>query len=96
VTGSLPDGLWMLSGILFLRALLWNDKKQSDFFITIFCIAGLAGELLQLSSSVRGTFDIKDLCYMAAAIAVEKIFMASLETSVFRGTTLFLMEGIKC
>jgi hypothetical protein len=70
--GSLPDGLWTLSGLMLLRCVLWKNKKLCGVYLGVFCLFALSYELLQISEKVRGTFDPVDVCFIIAAIVVER------------------------
>jgi hypothetical protein len=72
LTGSLPDGLWTLSGLMLLRCVLWKNKKLCEVYLGVFCLFALSYELLQISEKVRGTFDPVDVCFIIAAIVVER------------------------
>ncbi|MDR1468835.1 MAG: hypothetical protein LBT00_06030 [Spirochaetaceae bacterium] len=72
LTGSLPDGLWVLSGIMLLRCVLWNNKKLCGVYLFIFCCFAIAYELLQILENMRGTFDPADVCFMVLAVVFER------------------------
>ncbi|MDR0637688.1 MAG: hypothetical protein LBG27_02095 [Spirochaetaceae bacterium] len=72
LTGSLPDGLWVLSGIMLLRCVLWNNKKLCGIYLFVFCFFALVYELLQISERIRGTFDPADVCFMVLAVVFER------------------------
>ncbi|MDR2491238.1 MAG: hypothetical protein LBD20_07540 [Spirochaetaceae bacterium] len=74
ITGSLPDGLWVLSGIMFLRVLWRDNPAKGGGCVWWFCMLAFSLELMQMSERFPGTFDIYDLCFMAAAAAVERVF----------------------
>jgi hypothetical protein len=58
---SLPNGLWVLSGLLILKIFLKNDKKVLIFYSVIFIILSILYEICQLLYIIPGTFDIIDL-----------------------------------
>ena len=63
---SLPNALWLASGVLFI-AVMWEKDKypfQRNLWIVLILSIGFGSELLQLSSIIPGTFDIKDLLLM--------------------------------
>jgi hypothetical protein len=62
---NLCDGLWLLSGILFLRFLWFNNPETGAHYIIIFIGIALLLELLQLTNYLPGTFDIFDIFTMA-------------------------------
>jgi len=70
---NLPDGLWILSGLLFLRA-LWHEKPKTFlvYQLCFLCIA-FCFELLQLFDEIAGTFDIFDLFTMGSIALLESI-----------------------
>jgi hypothetical protein len=70
---NIPDGLWLLSGILFIRALWFTDQRMSDVYTLVFCALGFALELLQLHERVPGTFDVGDILCMAIAVLGERV-----------------------
>jgi hypothetical protein len=58
---SLPNGLWVLSGLLLLQILLYNNKKLLFLYSIIFIIISIVIEISQLYDLLSGTFDINDL-----------------------------------
>ncbi|MDR1149757.1 MAG: hypothetical protein LBK66_14120 [Spirochaetaceae bacterium] len=75
ITGSLPDGLWALSGMMLLRCVLWDNKKLCRVYLPVFCFFAFFYEFLQISENINGTFDPGDLCFMVFAVVFE-IFLA--------------------
>ena len=73
VTGSLPDGIWVLSGSMFLRVLWRASPAQGGACVLWFCLIAFSLEFMQMSERLPGTFDIYDLCFMTAAVVVEYI-----------------------
>ena len=71
---NLPDALWFLSGILFIRFLWFNDKKWQWIYIVCFYVIAAGIEFSQLSNNVPGTFDVLDLLFMGIAAFVEGLF----------------------
>jgi hypothetical protein len=70
---NLPDGLLLLSGILFLRA-LWHEKRGTFLIYKIcFLIAVFALEILQIFHEIPGTFDFYDLVTMGSIAILESI-----------------------
>lgn len=60
---SLPDGLWVLSYVIFMGT-IWKFKlRESLFYILLLPIISVFSELLQLFDLLRGTFDIVDLIF---------------------------------
>jgi hypothetical protein len=72
LTGSLPDGLWVLSGMMLVRCVLWNNQKLCGVYLFIFGSFAIVYELLQISEKMRGTFDPADVCFMVIAIVFER------------------------
>jgi hypothetical protein len=68
---NLPDALWFLSGILFLRFIWFYEKKWQCVYIV--CFYGIAAiiETSQLSEKVPGTFDVFDLLFIGITALVE-------------------------
>lgn len=58
---SLPNGLWLLSAIVFL-GLIWKKEKDIFFFYSFsFLLVSLLFECLQLTQIIPGTFDFNDI-----------------------------------
>ncbi|MDR0721787.1 MAG: hypothetical protein LBF75_03180 [Treponema sp.] len=76
---NLPDALWVLSGILFLRCMWFYEKKWQRVYLV--CFYGIAAiiETSQVSNHVPGTFDVLDVLFMGITAFVEgllyKIFI---------------------
>jgi len=70
---NLPDGLWLLSGLLFLRV-VWHEQMET-FLIYRRCFLYLAFllEMAQVFNSVPGTFDIFDVVTMGSFALLESI-----------------------
>jgi len=68
---NLPDGLWFLSGALFIRALWLINAKWRTLYFGIFAAAALALEIGQCSSFVPGTFDLLDILFMGIFAFIE-------------------------
>jgi hypothetical protein len=58
---SLPNGLWILTGLLFLRIILNNEKRMLIIYSIIFIIISIFIEIGQLFNLISGTFDKFDL-----------------------------------
>jgi len=67
----LPDTLWFVSAILFLRFLWFYKAKTQTAYIVCFYGIGLVIEISQLSEKVPGTFDLLDLFFMGIGAFVE-------------------------
>jgi hypothetical protein len=70
---NLPDGLWLLSILLFLRAVWHNDHKTFLIYKTCVIFIGFSLEILQIFDAIPGTFDFFDLATMGSIILVESI-----------------------
>jgi hypothetical protein len=67
---SVPDGLWLLSGIFSIR-FIWLKNEWCGRYVLLFCAAGIGLELLQLIDAFPGTFDCFDLGLLSAAAILE-------------------------
>jgi len=70
---NLCDGLWLLSGILFLRFIWLNSPVIGGYYIKFFIGMALLLEFLQLTKYVPGTFDIFDILTMAFFALLEHL-----------------------
>jgi Na+-translocating ferredoxin:NAD+ oxidoreductase RnfA subunit len=68
---NLPDGLWLVSGILAIRGIWAGDRKMGNVYGLIFVITAVLLELLQLFPEIPGTFDPLDIITMVSAAFVE-------------------------
>jgi hypothetical protein len=68
---NLPDALWFLSGILFLRFIWFYRFKEQTVYVISFYFMGAIFEISQLSDNIPGTFDYLDLLFMGIAAFVE-------------------------
>lgn len=67
---SMPDGLWLLSYMLLIDA-IWYNQGNILYYIFLWYIPILAilSELFQYISIVPGVFDVMDLfCYILAIV----------------------------
>jgi hypothetical protein len=71
IRGSLPDALWLLSGILFVRLLWRNDARCRTVYLCLFYLMAFLSEILQAFRLIPGTFDTYDLCAYFAVIVLE-------------------------
>jgi len=69
----LPDMLWFVSAVLFIRFIWFFKIKIQTVYILSFYAIGLAFEISQLSKKVPGTFDCLDIFFMGIAAFVEGI-----------------------
>jgi hypothetical protein len=67
----LPDMLWFVSAILFLRFLWFYKTKEQTVYILCFYGIGLVFEISQLSEKIPGTFDWLDLLFLSIGAFVE-------------------------
>jgi hypothetical protein len=84
IINSLPGGLWLLSGILLLRAVWLTNKKWSRIYVLVFCLAAVVLETAQLFEQAPGTFDFFDLLCFGEIALLEGVFY-----------TIFIAKGIK-
>jgi len=70
---NLPDGLWLLSGLLFLRV-VWHEQPETFLIYRrcFLCMAFLL-EIAQVFNSVPGAFDIFDVVTMGSIALLERI-----------------------
>jgi glycopeptide antibiotics resistance protein len=68
---NVPDMLWFLSGILFLRFIWFYEKRWQNIYIGCFYGTALVIETSQLSERIPGTFDVKDLFFMGMGALAE-------------------------
>ena len=68
---NLPDMLWFLSGILFLRFLWFCNIKIQKLYVLSFYFIGFGFEISQLSRKIPGTFDFFDLFFMGLGAFIE-------------------------
>jgi len=68
---NLPDMLWFLSAILFLRFIWFYKAKIQKAYIHSFYAIAAIFEISQLSKKVPGTFDWMDLLFMGISAFVE-------------------------
>jgi hypothetical protein len=74
---SIPDGFWLLSCILCLRALWLENARACGLYIRMTWVLAMLFELCQLPGLIPGTFDLLDLCAMGLAAFGEGIFYIS-------------------
>jgi hypothetical protein len=68
---NVPDMLWFLSGIMFLRFIWFYDDKWQGIYLLCFYGIALIIETSQISKNVPGTFDLLDLFFMGAGAFME-------------------------
>ena len=70
---NLPDMLWFLSAIFFLRAIWFYKAEIQKAYIHSFYAIAAVFEISQLSDKVPGTFDLLDLFFMGACAFIEAL-----------------------
>jgi hypothetical protein len=73
---SIPDGLWLLSGLCCIRVLWWTNQKNGVLYTAIFCLFALCFEVFQIFEAVPGTVDVVDIVVL--------FFFAFLESEMFK------------
>ena len=58
---SLPNGLWVLSGLLLLKMVIKNNKKVLLLYSILFVAISIFIEIGQYFGIILGTFDVFDL-----------------------------------
>jgi hypothetical protein len=58
---SLPNGLWILSGLLFLNIFWKYEKTNLLIYSIIFIVLGISIEIGQYLNILLGTFDVFDI-----------------------------------
>jgi hypothetical protein len=69
---NIADGLWFLSGVLFIRAIWITDRKICKVYM--FCFYAIAAflEILQLTNYIPGTFDMADILICVTIALLEQ------------------------
>jgi hypothetical protein len=68
---NMPDMLWFISAILFLRFIWFYKYKEQTVYIICFYAIGFIFEISQLSKKIPGTFDLLDLIFLCIGAFVE-------------------------
>ena len=68
---NLPDMFWFVSGILLLRCIWYEKKKEQNIYLFCFYLMSAVFEISQLLDIVPGTFDYLDLFFMGIGALVE-------------------------
>ena len=68
---NLNGMFWLVSGVLFLRCVLFYRIKAQRIYIWGFYAFGAIQEIAQVSENVPGTFDPLDLLFMGIGAFVE-------------------------
>ena len=70
---SLPNGLWLLSAVIFF-GLIWKNEKDIFFFYSFsFLLVSLLFEGLQLTKIIPGTFDFNDIFILVISFLIGMI-----------------------
>ena len=80
---NLPDGLWFLSGVLFIRAIWLTNIKLRIVYFCSFSFIAFFLEIIQVFENIPGTFDVLDLTFF--------VFFALLESIIFN---MFIRRSI--
>ncbi len=75
---SIPNGLWLFSGILIIKVIWWEEIIYQRIYIIFFCIISFLSKILQLFNIVPGVFDILDLIILVIFSFLEKIINSGL------------------
>ena len=75
---NVPDALWFLSGVLFLRFLWFYNEKWQGIYIIIFYGIAVLFETSQIAPHIPGTFDVMDLLFMGITAFVEGLLYKNL------------------
>jgi ABC-type polysaccharide/polyol phosphate export permease len=70
---NLPDMLWFVSGILFLRFIWFYRLKEQKVYTSCFYAFGIIFEISQLAKKTPGTFDLMDLFFMGTGAFIESL-----------------------
>jgi len=70
---NIPDMLWFISGILFIRFIWYYNIKIQNIYIICFYFIGVMFEVSQVSKIIPGTFDWMDLLFMGIGAFIESL-----------------------
>jgi hypothetical protein len=71
---SLPDGLWLFSGINLILCIWRNEISPANIgWLATLCLIAIGSELLQFAALLSGTFDFRDLSAYSLAIILSFI-----------------------
>jgi hypothetical protein len=70
---NIPDMLWFVSAILFLRFIWFYKHKIQTAYIACFYVIGLVFETSQLSDKIHGTFNWFDLLFFGIGAFFESL-----------------------
>jgi hypothetical protein len=71
---NVPGGLWLLSGMVWIRALWLEPGTQGGVYVFLFCSLALLLEALQGLRVIPGTFDPVDMLTLAVTACGESIW----------------------
>ena len=75
---NIPDMLWFISAIFFLRFFWFYQIKVQTVYIMFFYLFGFVFETSQLLKNIPGTFDRLDLLFMGIGAFVEGLLYKKL------------------
>jgi hypothetical protein len=79
---NLPHGLWCLSGLMIIRAILFTNIKWRTIYACIFLVVISALEISQISEHRNGTFDVLDLAsYVIFAFVESTVYNIIITTN---------------
>ena len=70
---NLPHGLWCLSGLLVIRAVWLTNPKWRAIYAGLFLSAASLAEIMQLTGTLPGTFDPRDLASYGVSAFLESM-----------------------
>jgi len=68
---NLPDVLWFLSGIFFIRYFWFGNEKWQMVYLVCFYIIAVVIETSQIIENIPGTFDVLDMLFICITAFVE-------------------------
>jgi hypothetical protein len=72
---SLPNALWLFSGIISFQLIWQKIKKQMIVWISIFTFMAIMFEISQLLNIIPGVFDCTDLLFLIISIALASLYI---------------------
>ena len=66
---SLPQALWLYSGIVGMNCIWWKNRNKSCFWISIFFAIAIGMELSQATGYIPGNYDHVDAALLILALA---------------------------
>jgi hypothetical protein len=82
---SLPNALWLFSGLLIFNQ-IWGHKPSLDrrFWAIGFLLIGIGAEFGQLLGIIPGVFDWQDLFFMIAAVCSAYLVVSTHQVEAVR------------